>query len=114
MIWAVVLFVVTLALKLAFDIKLYFSGKKNRHQLGPALVLVSLVTCSYFGGWHSTPFWFFAFWNLFDVLYAFLIGQAWNYVGTTAFLDRMQRKYLAVRILKLAGLAISIILLITH
>lgn len=112
MIYGIIIFFVMLGLKLAVDVKLYQSRKVNNHKLGPALVFIGLIICSYLAGWLSTPMWFFGWWVLFDGFYNILIGQPWLRVGETAWLDRMQRKYHGLPWLKYTMAILSIILYI--
>lgn len=108
MIWALLIFVATLIAKLAVDVRLYLRGGVNKHRVGPAIVLVALVACSWLAGWTSTGMWFFGWWILFDGLYNKLIGQDWFFVGETAKLDKLQRKYPFLVILKYSLFAASI------
>lgn len=95
-----------------FDVRLYHSRKVNKHRLGAAIVLFALIGASWVSGWLTTPFWFFGWWLIFDACYNILIGQKWNYIGETAWLDRMQRKYPAVTWFKYLGFIASIVILI--
>jgi hypothetical protein len=97
---AIILFVLTIALKLYFDVHLYFSGGLNNHLTGPILVACSLIICSGLTYWISFPMWFLCYWAMFDTLYALFIGQGAFYVGATAKLDIVQRDHPSVQILK--------------
>jgi len=109
---ALVIFFLTLIGKLVIDVRLYLSGKPNKHILGPAIVFVALVACCWAAGWLSAGIWFLGYWILFNGSYAVLIGQKWGYLGTTAFLDRTERKYRWITPAKYAAFAVSIILYI--
>lgn len=100
MIIALVIFFVALVTKLVIDYNLWLKGTPNNHKLGPALVLIALVGCSWLAGWHSTPMWFLGWTCLFDPAFAIMIGQKWYYVGETATLDKIQRKRPILQTLK--------------
>lgn len=93
MITAVAIFIMTLIGKLLFDVHLYYSGRSNEHTLGPLIVLIALIACSWVSHWYYLPGWMSLFWACFDPLYAVLIGQKWHFVGSTSFLDRLQHRY---------------------
>lgn len=97
---ALVIFVLTLAGKLAFDLHLYYSGGVNHHLTGPAIVLVCLIGCSWLAGWLSTPMWLLGYWALFDSLWGLFTGNGAFYLGTTAWLDILQNQYPALQVAK--------------
>jgi hypothetical protein len=111
MVIAVILFFLTLAAKLAVDVRLYLSGKPNRHTLGPVIVFVVLVACSWIAGWLTLPLWFLGWSILFNGLYNVLIGQGWWYLGTTARLDRFERRHPWVTIVKYSLFTATILFL---
>lgn len=94
---AIILFTLTLAGKLIVDLSLYYSGGVNNHTLGAAIVFICLSACSWLSGWRSIPMWFFGWWAIWDTLYALFIGQDWNYIGNTAWLDKLQINYPALQ-----------------
>lgn len=100
MIWGIVIFALTLIVKLVFDLKQHNSGKPINHKLEAVFVAVALTGASFLAGWKSAPMFFFGFWVLFDGLFAVLIGQSFFYVGTTSALDKLQRKYPFLRVVK--------------
>lgn len=108
MIWGVIIFIVTLAVDLWTDVRLYFKKKKVNHFRGAALRLIGLVPACWLMGWISAPMLFFAYWVLFQGLYNKLIGKEWDFVGTTAKLDRFERKNPWFKWVRYAGLIISI------
>lgn len=89
---AVCLFAAVLIGKLAVDFQLYQSRKVNEHLLGPVIVFIVLVVCSFLAGWKSVGIWFMGYWILFNGFYAVLIGQKWGFLGTTSKLDIFERK----------------------
>jgi hypothetical protein len=107
---AILLFIGILAGRLTYDLHLYFSGKQNRHVIGPLATAGALAGCSILAGWLSTPMWFFGFWAAFDAMYGLFIGQGLLYVGDTSNLDRLQHRFPALKILKFV-LAIILILI---
>lgn len=110
MIWAITIFAITIIIKLAIDLKRWQSGNVNKHSLGPGIVAGVLITCSYICGWWSVPMWFFGYWALFDTLWGVLAIRDPFYVGETAWLDKLQRKYRVLQVLKYV-LAIGSIIL---
>lgn len=112
MIWGFVIFAVTLIAKLNLDYWQYLKGKKINHALEAVFVTIALGVASFFAGWISAPMFFFGFTCLFDPAFAMLIGQKPFYVGTTAKLDILQRKYPFLQVLKYILFVGSIILYI--
>lgn len=98
-----ILFAILIALKLLIDLNLFFSGKINNHLIGPIIVCVVIAVCSFLSGWRSIAMWLFAFWAIFDSLYGVFIHQGIFYVGTTAKLDILQRKFEILLWLKYIG-----------
>jgi hypothetical protein len=97
---AIIIFVLTIAGKLSFDIHLYFAGGVNNHIEGPIIVFICLIGCSLLGGFTSIPMWPLVYWPVFDTLYALFIGQGPFYIGTTAKLDILQHDYPVLQVLK--------------
>lgn len=110
MIYALVVFTLTMAIKLAIDLKRYQSGKPNRHILGPAIVFTALIACSWLSGWIWVLGWFFTWNAVFDTLWGTLALREPFYIGTTAWLDRLQRKYRVLQVLKYLLAITSIVL----
>lgn len=106
---AYILFAVTIAGKLLFDLHLYYNGGVNNHLVGPAIVLICLSICTWLAGWRSSFMWLFCYWSIFDSLYGLFIHQGLLYIGTTAKLDILQHKYHIIQILKYLFALISII-----
>lgn len=111
---ALILFILTIAGKLWFDLHLYFAGGTNNHILGPAIVVVSLAVCSWLAGWYSIPMWLFVYWAVFDSLYGLFIGHGLLYIGTTAKLDILQHKYGFLQALKYLLAVASIIFYVVY
>jgi hypothetical protein len=111
---AISIFCFAFAGKLIYDVSLYKKEKKNNHFIGGAAVLVVIAVCSLLGGWLSIPMWLFCWWALFDPAYAKSIHQKWNYIGTTAWLDKLQSTYPVITYIKFGGAIISIILYIIY
>lgn len=112
MIIALVIFLLVLIGKLIFDLHLYFSDKPNKHFIGPIIVVIALAICSWLAGWLSIQMWFLNWWMLFDGFYGLFIGHGFFYVGTTAKLDILQRKYQLLFWFKYIAAPVSIILYI--
>lgn len=106
------IFGVTLIVKLNVDYWQYLKGKKINHSLEAVFVTILLVGASYFSGWWAIPMFFFGFTCLFDPAFALLMGQKPFYLGTTAKLDILQRKYPFLQWLKYILFIGSIILYI--
>lgn len=106
---ALLIWLAAFVAKLWRDVWLYRNGKRNRHTIGPALVVVAIAAATYFGGWITLPLWGFGWWALFDPAYALSIGKHPSFLGTTAKLDRLQRKYPFLVYLKYALFIASII-----
>lgn len=86
-------FLVCLTVKLVVDIKQFHSRKTINHGLEAVFVFVALAVLSLVAGWKSAGIWFFGWWCIFDLLWNVLVGNPPFYVGTTAALDKLQRKY---------------------
>lgn len=112
MIWALIIFVACLTIKLAIDLRQYHSRKTINHGLEAVFVATALVGVSWLAGWYSLPMWFFGWTCLFDPAFSLLIGQKPFYIGETAALDKIQRKYPFLQLLKYLLLTVSIIFFI--
>lgn len=97
---AIILFVLTITGKLIIDLNLYYSGGVNNHTLGAAMVVICLVACTLLAGWRSSVMWFFGFWALFDSLWGLFTGNGFLYLGTTAWLDQLQKEHHWIQIAK--------------
>lgn len=113
MTYALPIFFIALMAKLWVDIRLWKRGKGNDHVLGPALIVALIGFCTILAGWESLPLWLFAWWALFDTLWGLIVLGKPFYVGTTARLDILQRKYPWIQVAKYVGLILSIILYVT-
>ena len=109
MIYGILILILTIGVDLITDVNLYYKKGKVNHVRGAALRLICLAPASYLMGWQFIPLILFAYWILFEGFYNLLIGQKWNYVGETARIDKLQRKYPVIYWLKYIGLAGSII-----
>lgn len=110
MITSLIIFFLTLAAKLTYDRHRYLSRKTIYHGREAIVVSIALIAASYFADWKTIPLWFFGFWVLFDGFFNLLIGQPWGYLGETAKLDKLMRKYPLIIILKYFGLFASTII----
>lgn len=86
-------FVVCMAIKLAVDLQQFHSRKTINHALEAVFVAIALAALSFLAGWKSAGIWFFGWWMVFDFMFNVLVGNPPFYVGETAWLDKLQRKY---------------------
>jgi len=107
MIYSVLLFVLVLAVDLITDVWLYREGAQPDKFRGTILRCIGLAPCVYWLGWRSVPLIFFLYLILFNGFYNLLIGQRWEFLGTTSIIDRYLAKL--PRILKYILLTFSII-----
>lgn len=80
-------------------------GKQEiEHGLSSLVRFTSILTASTMLLWYSNPFWYYTlsytginlgiFWIVFDYSYNKFSGLVWHYIGSTATLDRLARKYI--------------------
>jgi hypothetical protein len=103
----------TLVADLWTDYRMYLTGKPVNHIRGAWLRLIGLVPAALLIGWPGVVT-LFSYWAIFDVCYALLIGQKWNYIGTTSWLDKQQRVFPGLVWLKFIGAGASIITAIIY
>jgi hypothetical protein len=104
------LVIATLGIDVFTDVRLFYKKKRVNHFRGALLRLIGLIPAVYLLGWLSIPMIGFWYMTLFNGVYNLFIGQRWEFVGTTAKLDRIQRKHNWLRYVKYAGLILSTIL----
>lgn len=92
MIYGLTIFIVVLAVDLFTDVRLYYQKKKVNHTRGAVLRCAGLAPAVYFLGWPAIPAMGFTYLILFNGLYNVLIGQKWGFIGTSAKLDKWQRR----------------------
>lgn len=92
MIYGLTIFTIVLTIDLFTDVRLYYQKKKVNHTRGAVLRCIGLAPAVYFLGWIAIPAMFFVYLILFNGLYSVLIGQKWGFIGTSAKLDRWQRR----------------------
>jgi hypothetical protein len=92
MIYAVLIFIFVIGADLFTDVDRYFGKRKVNHTRGAILRCIGLAPVVYFLCWQSIPMLFFLYLILFNGFYNLLIGQKWEFLGTTSKLDRMQAK----------------------
>lgn len=90
---AIIIFAVCLSVKVAIDLRTHYSGKQVNHKAGALVVCIALLTLSFWVGYKSAPMWFFGWWVIFDLCWNVFVGNPLLYVGETAYLDKLQRKY---------------------
>lgn len=119
MIYGIIIFLVTLIIDLATDYRLWLKYRNvNRpngsvnHTVGGALRLAMLALSIIFLGWWAIPMVLFVYWILFPGIFNLLIRQDWDYVGNTAYLDKLERKYPVITYIRYGGAILSIILYI--
>ena len=110
MIWGILIFIAVLVIDLWTDVDRYFDGRKVNHTRGAIFRVIGLAPAVYFMGWLSAPMLFFLYIILFNGLYNTFIGQKWEYVGDTAKMDRLQRKYPILKTIKYIAFIASAIL----
>lgn len=110
MIYGLAIFAIVLAVDLFTDVRRYYQKRKVNHSRGLVLRLVGLAPAVYLIGLESIPMLGFGYLVLFNGLYNLLIGQKWEFVGTTAVLDRWQRRNPWFKWSKYAGLIISTVI----
>ena len=117
----VIILILTLVAKLLFDSYLHFSKKTIKHKGEAAIVVVLLAigACLQAHGILKISAgvfllcYLFIFWAVFDTLFGLIIARDPFYLGTTSALDRLQKKYTVLLILKYLLAVLSIALLIT-
>jgi len=112
MIYAVLLFILVLAVDLVTDVRLYDKGLQPDKFRGAILRTVGLAPCVYWLGPWSIPGLFFLYLILFNGFYNILIGQRWEFLGTTSKIDLFLARL--PRFLKYILLIFSILLYITY
>lgn len=110
MIYGILIFLATISADLITDVGRYYDKKKVNHTRGALLRLIGIVPAAYFMGWVSAPMLLFWYWVLFNGLYNVFIGKEWEFVGTTAWIDRMIRKHPWINWVKYGGLVNATIL----
>lgn len=69
-----------------------------------------IIACSWIAGWETAGIWAFGWWALFDTFWGLLAVRNPFYIGETAWLDRLQRAYGIIQVLKYAGFIASLII----
>jgi len=87
MIYAVLLFILVLSVDLVTDVRLYDKGLQPNKTRGALLRVIGLAPCVYWLGPWSIPGLFFLYLILFNGFYNILIGQPWEFLGTTSKID---------------------------
>lgn len=109
MIYGIAIYALTIVVDLFTDVRLWYKDQKVNHFRGAALRLIGLIPACWLIGWAVIPLALFLYWILFEGMYNVLIGQKWWYIGETAKIDKLQRKYPAIKILKYVLLIFSIL-----
>lgn len=102
--WGIAIFTLTLTIDLITDYRRYLKGKAINHRRGAILRAIGLLPAWVCLSLHQHSGWLFwavlisgmlafTYTCIFDPVFSILIGQKPFYVGTTSFLDRLQRKY---------------------
>lgn len=92
MIFAVLIFIFVIGVDLLTDVQRYYAKRRVNHVRGGILRCIGLAPVVWLLGWQSIPMLFFLYLILFNGFYNLLIGQSWEFLGTTAKLDRLQAK----------------------
>lgn len=92
MIWGLAIFILVLAVDLYTDVRLFYKKRKVKHGRGAVLRCIGLAPAVYLLGWLAIPSMFFWYLILFNGFYNILINQKWEFLGTTAKMDKWQRK----------------------
>lgn len=93
MIIAWLIWLATLVIDLFTDVRRYYQRRAVDHTRGAVLRLFGLVPACALGGWAFIPVALFGYWILFNGLYNVFTGRRWFYVGGTANLDKLERRY---------------------
>lgn len=96
MMWSLVILGATLAVDLYTDTR---PSVKVNHLRGWLLRLIPYAFCIIMDGFIAAPL-AFTYWALFDTGYGIIVHRNWLYIGTTAWLDKLQRRYSDTRELK--------------
>ncbi len=116
MIPGLIIYLLTLALDIITDYRLWAKHKSPNHTRGFLLRILPLGVALWLMGWWSLGL-LFTYWMLMDSIFGLLIARTPLYVGTTARLDRLQRVNPWIMVLKfvlgIAG-AVVYILSVTH
>lgn len=110
---SLVLFILAITAKLCIDIARHWDDKVTFHGQGALIASIAIVGCSWMAGWSSLPMFLFGWWAIFDTAWGWIVLKKPFYVGTTAKLDILQRKYPWVQVAKYVGFILSIILYVT-
>jgi hypothetical protein len=96
------IFAVLMALKLAIDYRTHLSGKRIDHDKEFGILTAGLIVLSLFMHpfWLSLPMLGMLAWVIVDMGMGALLTRKPFYLGTTARLDRLQRRYPAIHVLK--------------
>lgn len=101
MIPGLLIYLLTLTVDIITDYRIWLHKKTVNHKRGALLRLIGLVPAMWLLWWEGVlllP----AYWMLFDAVYGTLIARTPLYVGTTAWLDRLQRRYPWLMVAKFA------------
>lgn len=109
--WAVLIILVTLAVDLWTDYRRR-NGQVN-HIRGFWLRLIGFVPAVIVGGLYA-PWLVFPYWAVFDGWMGLLLKQGWFYLGTTSRLDRVQRHYPVLVLIKYGLAVFGVIQIIKH
>jgi hypothetical protein len=110
MIWGILIWIATIMIDLVTDHRLRLKKRPVNHARGALLRLVGLVPATILIPFEAIGIVWFGYWVAFEGLNNLMNGQKWGYVGETAWIDKMTRKYPVIKWLKYIGLAASIVI----
>lgn len=90
MTWTAVILTLLLAVDLVTDYRLYLQKKGPNHKRGALLRLIGFIPAVWVGGWWAAGL-VFTYWFMFDDIWMLLSRGYW--VGKSAMLDKLQRRY---------------------
>lgn len=113
MILGLIIYIATLVIDIVTDYNVWLHKRTVNHYRGALLRLIGLVPAMWLLRWWGLGL-LFSYWMLMDSIFGTLIARTPLYVGTTSYLDRLQRRNPWVIVSKFAfGLA-GLVLFITY
>lgn len=106
------LWLITLAMDLITDHRLRLQKRPVNHLRGALLRLIGLVPVTILLPFEWIGVVWFGYWVIFEGLNNLMNGQLWDYIGETAWSDKLIRRHPLLGCVKYAGLAGSIVILL--
>lgn len=99
MIPGLLIYLLTLAVDLITDYRIWAHKKIVNHIRGGLLRCIGLIPAVWLMGWYSIGL-VFTYWLVFDLIFGTLIIRNPLFLGTTGYLDRLQHRYTWLVIVK--------------